>query len=98
MFVVSTPNLRLTDHVLFPDPKPGEGHYHLIYDGMYTPCVTPYCLVALTSAGLYEVEAVAVGNDHVELLDDEGGPITDTLVVNVTPGECDLGTPLAGNY
>ncbi|MSQ02881.1 MAG: hypothetical protein EXR71_13475 [Myxococcales bacterium] len=98
MFVVSTPNLRLTDPVLSPDTKPGEGHYHLIYDGMYTPCVTPYCLVTLQTQGLYEVQAVAVGNDHVELLDDNEEIITDTLVLDVTPGECDLGIPLAGNY
>ncbi len=96
MFVVSTPNLRLTDHVLFPDPAPGQGHYHLVYDGLYTPCVTPYCLVALTTQGLYEVEAFAVGNDHEQLVDAEGEIIMDTLVLNVTPGECDLGIPLAG--
>lgn len=96
MFVVELKNLRLVDAGVSPDPVDGQGHYHLLYDGKYTPCYTPYCLVALETEGLYSVRAKVTGNDHQALLDEDGEEITAELPLQVTPGECDLGEPLAG--
>lgn len=96
MFVVELKNLRLTDAAVNPDPVAGQGHYHLEYDDKYTPCYTPYCLVALQTEGLYTVQAKVTGNDHVPILDEDGEEIRASLPLNVTPGECDLGEPLAG--
>lgn len=96
MFVVEIQNLRLVDASVSPDPVDGQGHYHLLYDGKYTPCYTPYCLVALETEGLYTVEAKVTANDHSPLLDENGNEIITELPLQVTAGECDLGEPLAG--
>ncbi len=98
MVVVEVQNLRLTDAAVNPDPVDGQGHYHLLYDDKYTPCYTPYCLIALETPGMYTVQALVTANDHTPLLDEEGEEIRANLPLNVTPGECDLGEPLDGYW
>lgn len=97
MLVVELKNVLLTDPIVSLDPVEGQGHYHLLYEGgRYTPCSTPYCLITLDQAGYSYVEAHLVGNDHVPFLDEEGEPIVAGVPLNVTLGECTLGTPSEG--
>lgn len=95
MVVVALENVRLVDAVVRPEPVAGEGHYHLRYEGHYTPCYTPYCLIGFAESGTADVTAELVQNDHKPYVDDENEPITTNLLLNVTAGECTLGTPSA---
>lgn len=95
MLVVQLLNVKLVDPAVRPDVVDGEGHYHLLYEGHYTPCYTPYCLIGLADAGTDQVEAQLVHTDHTPYVDDENNPIESTLLLNVLDGECTLGTPSA---
>ena len=95
MLVVNLLNVQLVDPAVRPDVVEGEGHYHLLYEGHYTPCYTPYCLIGLAEAGTDQVEAQLVYTDHTPYLDEDDKPISTTLLLNVLDGECTLGTPSA---
>ena len=72
----------------------GEGHYHLDYEGHYTPCgPAPFCLIGFAEGGPLEIVASLRQHDHTEVLDADGDPVTARLLLNVTAGECVAGTP-----
>lgn len=96
MVVVDIRNVDLVDFMVNTEAVDGQGHYHLLYEDKYLPCSTPYCLIALESEGFQTVTAQLVNNDHSPMLDDEDQVIQDTRLLNVTAGECTLGTPSAG--
>ena len=98
MLVVEVTNVELTDFMISLDPVEGQGHYHVLYEGgRYAPCSTPYCLIDMDVAGYSYVEVHLVGNDHTPLLNEDDKPIVEGLPLNVSIGECTLGTPSGSN-
>lgn len=78
------------------DPVDGQGHYHLLWSGGYTPCDRPYCLIAFEETAAVQVTAQLAQNNHTAYQDEDGNLYEDTLLLNVTvdgTGTCDLGTP-----
>ncbi|GDX82456.1 hypothetical protein LBMAG42_42670 [Deltaproteobacteria bacterium] len=96
MVVVDVRNVTLVDFMVNTEAVEGQGHYHLLFEDKYLPCATPYCLIGLESEGFQTVTAQLVNNDHSPMLDENEAVIEDTLLLDVTAGECTLGTPSAG--
>lgn len=104
--VVDWGGIALTDPMVSPDPVDGEGHYHIAHAAGYALCTKPYCLVGFAgpdtlvgteddlAEGYQELRAELVDNAHAPI-EDENGPIVDSIQVLVTQGECTEGSPVA---
>lgn len=99
--VVDYSGITLTDPKENPEPAEGQGHYHVSFADAYALCMAPYCLIDFDPdtdtatdgvTGLVTLTAQIMDNAHQPILDDAGDPVSDTLFVNVTAGECAEGS------
>jgi hypothetical protein len=97
MFVLDIDNLELVEPAMDPPPEKvdGQGHWHVTSSSSYTPCGKPFCLVSFEGVadGPQPFAVSLVNNDHSAILDDDGDPVEQTVLIDVVGGECTTGTP-----
>lgn len=83
-------NFTLTDYLQHTDPVDGQGHWHLDFGDRYFVCEDLDCDLDLSGSpeGDVTLRAVLVGNDHNGVLDEDGAPIDDTVVVEHVADPC----------
>lgn len=74
----------------------GQGHWHVFTPDKYTTCFAPYCIAdfsaEVTTDVAGELTVGLVDNEHHDILDDEGRPITSSVLFNYVAGDCALTT------